>query len=139
MTRGRKPDLPILHVLRGTAPAGAAAAPPAAPGDVPSPPAWLDARAAALWGRLCPLLAVGGELREGNLAALALLCALHARLVRAFEADVLPGAAHIAQFRGLAADLGLTGAVQTPSVAPKPRNRFETNGRPVAGNPKGTP
>ena len=121
-------------MLRGTAPAGAAAAPPAVPGDVPSPPPWLDARAAALWGRLCPLLAAGGVLREGNLAALALLCALHARLVRAFEADVLPGAAHIAQFRGLAADLGLTGAVRTPSAAPKPRNRFEINGHRPKGD-----
>lgn len=132
MTRGRKPDLPIVHVIRGTAPAGAAVAAAVGPSGVPEPPPWLDARAAALWGRLCPLLAAEGALREGNLAALALLCGLHARLVRAFEADVLPGAAHIAQFRGLAADLGLTGAVRTPSAAPAPRNRFAVHHRPVA-------
>lgn len=124
MTRGRKSDLPIVRALRGTAPLTALAPLVAAAGDVPDPPIWLDFRGAAEWRVLAPLLQASQRPPAEWASRLSVLCGVYSWIRRALEAEVAPKAALVAQFRGLASDLGLGHATRLPDTAPR-ENRFE--------------
>ena len=116
-----------LKLLRGTLQPCRDVA-PATPGlpvlDVaPIPPAWMtDLTALAEFRRLAAVLMANSLLTSGNVALLAHLAMLHARITAAWLAGETPTAALLGVYRKLSGDLGLTSMpVQAPASKP---NRF---------------
>jgi hypothetical protein len=115
-----------LKLLKGTlqpcrdSPAGVAL--PALDG-VPIPPVWMtDLTAIAEFRRLASVLMANRLLTAGNVALLAHLAMLHARITASWMADETPTAALLTVYRRLSGDLGLTSMpVQAPASKP---NRF---------------
>lgn len=100
---------------------------------VPAPPDWLpNAHAVKEWRRLAPILVANKLLTEAGLGPLAMLCALHGRLVQYWTEGEAPLASLVAAHRSLVNDFGLTpvaaGRVR-PAASAAPTNRFLTNGR----------
>jgi len=110
--RGRKPIHPHLHVIRGTGRTDRVAA--VATGtpvlDMPACPDWItSARGRAEFNTLARLLCVNKALAQEVLGPLAVTAALAGQIQDAFAAGLTPQGALIAQYRGLLADLGLSG------------------------------
>ena len=107
--------------------------------DVPGAPDWLpNAHAKKEWERLAPILVANKLLTEGGISALGVLCALHGKVVQLFAAGEAPTGHMVAQYRNLINDFGLTPVAQGKVKAisggdEKPKNKFSTNGRKVAG------
>jgi phage terminase small subunit len=99
--------------------------------EPPPAPDWLpNAHAVKEWDRLTRILASNRLLTEAALSALAMLCALHGRIVQEFAAGHTPTANMIGQYRALVNDFGLPPAAQSKIRAPasadgKPGNKFE--------------
>lgn len=80
---------------------------------VPTAPDWLpNAHAVREWDRLAPILMANKLLTEGATSVLAVLCALHGKLVQMWAAGEAPTGHMIAQYRNLANDFGLTPIAQ---------------------------
>ena len=98
----------------------------------PPTPDWLGVQAVKEWDRLAPMLVANGLLTEGGLSALAMLCALHGKLVQEWQAGITPRAALLREHRNLGNDFGLSpvaqGKVRMGEAKPA-GNRFTTNGR----------
>jgi len=99
----------------------------------PASPDWLpNAYAVTEWNRLVPILLSNKLLAEGDLAALAHMCALHGKLVQLWTAGETPAASLIATLRGMQSDFGLSphSRAKVPPTADNPSgNRFSNNGR----------
>ena len=77
----------------------------------PAAPDWLpNAHAVQEWDRLARILAANKLLTESGLSALAMLCAVHGKLVQVWTAGETPKASLLAQHRGFTSDFGLTPA-----------------------------
>jgi hypothetical protein len=99
----------------------------------PDPPNWLpNAHAVNEWRRLAPILAANRVLTEPALSPLAVLCALHGRIVQLWAAGASPNGYLLAQYRHLQNDFGLSpvssGKVH-PGTGPS-GNPFDRNGKP---------
>jgi hypothetical protein len=109
MPRPRKPT--HLKLLTGTYQKcrdPASVEHPLVPGP-PDPPHWLpNAHAIKEWNRLAPILHACGLLTEAGTSALAMLCALHGKIVQLFAAGETPRSSLIAQYRYMLGDWGLT-------------------------------
>lgn len=103
---------------------------------VPSAPDWLpNVHAVKEWDRLAPILAANGLLTKAGLSALAMLCALHGKVVQLFAAGEAPTGHMIAQYRNLINDFGLTPVAQgkvKPLGEKEKGNRFANNGKRTA-------
>jgi len=92
--------------------------------DAATPPAWMqDVVAVAEFRRLAGVLAANKLLTAGNVALLAHLAMLHARLTAAWSTGETPTAALMTVYRRLSGDLGLT-ALSLPAPAASKPNRF---------------
>lgn len=101
---------------------------------VPSAPDWLpNAHAVKEWERLAPILHANRLLTEAGTSALAMLCALHGKIVQLYAAGEAPLAAMMAQYRGLINDFGLTpvaqGKVRPAGEKEAAGNKFARNGK----------
>ncbi len=126
--RHRKPT--NLKLLQGTARpdrnAGDDVTLPLADG-IPAAPDWLpNAHAVKEWNRLAPILHANRLLTDASLSTLAMLCATHGMLVRAFAEGIMPHASMLAQFRMLSNDLCIppSCAGKVPPQTPARGNRF---------------
>lgn len=112
MARGRLPLPDAVKEMRGTLRAdrrsGGARIPTLK--LVPPVPAWVsrDAIARAAWQRYARQLVAVGVLAELHLEAPAILCMLTAALRRQYAQGQVPKGAMLAQWRGLAAEFGLS-------------------------------
>lgn len=101
--------------------------------SVPSAPDWLpNAHAIKEWNRLAPILTANRLLTEAGVSTLAMLCALHGKIVQLYAAGESPTGHMMAQLRGLANDFGLTPVAQgkvKPSGEKEKGNRFANNGK----------
>ena len=135
------PKKPVaLKVVAGTSRADRDA-PPEAPAvelplvsDVPEAPDWLpNKHAEAEWNRLTRILHSNRLLTEASLSPLAMLCALHGKLVQLWMAGETPTGHMLAQYRALVGEFGLTpvaqGKVKGSVPAEQTGNRFNTNGK----------
>lgn len=99
----------------------------------PDPPAWLvNPYAQAEWRRLCPILVANKLLTESSLQSLGVLCAVYGKIVQLYAAGESPIASQLAQYRGLAAEFGLTPLSQAkmkPAAPSEKKNRFSGYGR----------
>src|SRR4051812_10310773 len=76
---------------------------------IPSPPEWLpNHHAVTEWRRLAPILHANRLLSTAALSTLAMLCALHGKIVQLLCAGETPTSAMVSQYRGLSNDFGLT-------------------------------
>lgn len=135
---GKKPR--VLKVVAGTdrpdrAPSEAVELPLA--DQIPAPPDWLpNAHAVKEFERLAPILHGVGLLTDAGLSALAMLCALHGKLVQLWAAGESPTGHMLAQYRALVNDFGLTpvaqGKVRGNGEGTKPGNKFSALKRPAA-------
>lgn len=102
---------------------------------VPAAPDWLpNGHAVKEWERLAPILHANRLLTEAGTSALAMLCALHGKIVQLYAAGEAPLASMMAQYRGLINDFGLTPVAQgkvRPSGATEEAagNKFARNGK----------
>jgi phage terminase small subunit len=101
--------------------------------EIPEPPAWLtDPYAVLEWMRLAPILIRLKFLTEGNLGALAELCACHGDLVAERLAGRIPTASSVGQYRALLVEFGLTpmsqGKLRIPGAEGDSGNKFQRNG-----------
>lgn len=104
--------------------------------EVPDAPDWLpNAHATKEWNRLAPILHGVGLLTDAGLSALAMLCALHGKLVQLWAAGESPTGHMLAQYRALVNDFGLTpvaqGKVRGNGDTSKPGNRFAERKQPA--------
>lgn len=132
MPRPKKP--PALKLLHGTRQKDATPAVELPLVDsLPSAPEWLPNPAAvAEFDRLARILHANRLLTEGSLSALAMLAALHGKLVQSWSGGVMPSGHLLAQYRNLAADFGLTPVAQArlrPMPGKPTGNKFDGNGR----------
>lgn len=101
--------------------------------SVPLAPDWLpNAHAVREWERLAPILHANKLLTEAGLSTLAMLCALHGKVVQLYAAGESPTGHMLAQLRGLSNDFGLTPVAQgkvRPSAEKDTGNRFARNGK----------
>jgi phage terminase small subunit len=127
-----------LKAISGTRQPSREAPPPAVElpvvKDVPEAPDWLpNAHAVKEWDRLAPILTNNGLLTEGGLSALAMLCALHGKIVQLYSAGEAPTASMVSTLQSMINDFGLTPVAQgkvKPNGVEKPKgNKFATNGR----------
>ena len=99
----------------------------------PDAPNWLpNAHAVKEWHRLVVILTNARLLTLGGLSALAVLCALHGKLVQLWAAGDSPNASMLAAYRNLINDFGLTPVAQgrvTATSARHTSNPFTTNGK----------
>lgn len=124
----------LSGTLRPCRDGGPEAPPLPAVGALPPAPDWLpNAHAANEYERLGRVLLAHGLLHEGAVGTLALLAAVHGKLVQEMQAGLPITSALVAQYRGLARDLGLLQMVRDPSAAPRPPNRFAHHGRRPGG------
>lgn len=132
-----------LKVLGGTLrrerDGGPESPPLPAVGALPEAPDWLpNAHAVREYERLGAVLLAHGLLTEASAGALLMLAAVHGRVVQSLAAGTPLQASLIAQYRGLARDLGLLQMVRDPQAS-RPPNRFAQYGRrPESTHPKGT-
>ena len=102
-------------------------------GEIPPPPDWLPNNAALdEWNRLAPILHANKLLTEAGLSALAMLCALHGKIVQLYAAGEAPTASMSGTLRNMQNDFGLTPVAQgkvSPTGEAKPGNSFANNGR----------
>ena len=100
--------------------------------DMPVAPDWLpNAHAVKEWNRLVPLLMANKLLTEAGLSALAMLCALHGKLVQLYAAGECPTGHLSAQYRNMMNDFGLTPISQSKVKAfsgTEKTNAFSRNG-----------
>ncbi len=101
--------------------------------DVPPAPEWLpNKHAEAEWVRLTRILHSNRLLTEACLSPLAMLCALHGKLVQLWSAGETPTGHMLAQYRALVGEFGLTPVAQgkVKSAAPDGQagNKFKSNG-----------
>lgn len=102
--------------------------------NVPAPPRWLtNADGIREWRRLAPLLVTFGLLHAGNVTAFGHCCALHGLLVQAWAAGRTPKAALVAQWRGLANQLGLLDLPTAPTSANRYSRFTEPPPPPIRG------
>ncbi len=129
---------PWLKVLAGTSRADRDAQPetPAVEMplvlDVPEAPDWLpNKHAEAAWNRLTRILHSNRLLTEASLSPLAMLCALHRKLVQLWMAGETPTGHMVAQYRALVGEFGLTriaqGKVKGSTPVERTGNKFKTN------------
>src|SRR5690606_4309529 len=77
--------------------------------EIPPAPEWLpNKHAEAEWDRLAAILHANGLLTEAGLGPLAMLCALHGKLVQLWMAGETPTGHMMAQYRALVGEFGLT-------------------------------
>lgn len=101
---------------------------------VPDAPDWLpNPHAVKEWNRLAPILHANRLLTEAGTSALAMLCALHGKIVQLYAAGEAPLASMMAQYRGLINDFGLTpvaqGKVRPAGEERAAGNKFARNGK----------
>lgn len=106
-------------------------------GDI-QPPDWLEVHAMKEWKRIVPILQRKRVLSEADLSALAMMCMLHGKIVKASIGGVEVHAADTAQLRLYLSEFGLTPAARTRVAAQsgngeetKPDNPFSRNRRPT--------
>jgi phage terminase small subunit len=101
--------------------------------EAPPPPDWLpNAHAMREWNRLAPILAVNKLLTESSMQSLGVLCACYGKIVQLYAAGESPNASQLAQYRGMAAEFGLTPLSQSrlkPNAEPEKENRFSKHGK----------
>ncbi|RSE84350.1 hypothetical protein [Achromobacter denitrificans] len=102
--------------------------------DVPEAPDWLpNKHAEAEWHRLTRILHSNRLLTEASLSPLAMLCALHGKLVQLWMAGETPTGHMLAQYRALVGEFGLTpvaqGKVKGSAPVAQTGNKFKTNGK----------
>ena len=101
--------------------------------EIPEAPEWLpNKHAEAEWNRLAGILHANGLLTEAGLGPLAMLCALHGKLVQLWSAGETPTGHMMAQYRALVGEFGLTPVAQgkvKPSEQKAQGNKFAGNGR----------
>lgn len=110
--RGRKPKHPHLKLIAGTArPDRVTAIATGTPvEDIPTAPDWItSARGRAEFEVLARVLHGNKALAQEVLGPLAVTAALAGKIQDTFAAGETPQGAMIAQYRGMLADLGLTG------------------------------
>lgn len=101
---------------------------------VPDAPDWLpNPHAVKEWNRLAPILHANHLLTEAGTSALAMLCALHGKIVQLYAAGEAPVASMMAQYRGLINDFGLTPVAQSKV---RPAGEKEAAGNKFARNGK---
>lgn len=127
-----------LKAISGTSQPCRAAPPPSVElpvvTDVPPAPDWLpNAHAVKEWNRLAPILAANKLLTEGGLSALAMLCALHGKIVQLYAAGEAPTASMVSTMQSMINDFGLTpvaqGKVKPNGGEEQKGNKFSGNGR----------
>jgi hypothetical protein len=99
--------------------------------EVPPAPDWLpNVHAVREWNRLVPLLIANRVLTEPAISALAMLCALHGKIIQLWMAGQSPTGFLLSQYRALLGDFGLTPATQgkVHSGASPSGNPFRRNG-----------
>lgn len=95
------------------------------------------------WRRLVPILTANRLLTEAGTSALAMLCAVHGKIVQVYAAGESPSGHLLAQCRGLSNGFGLTpvaqGNVKAAAGGAEVANPFARNARrgPVGGDTKG--
>src|SRR5690606_10947963 len=101
--------------------------------EIPSAPEWLpNKHAEAEWNRLAQILHNNRLLTEAGLGPLAMLCALHGKLVQLWMAGETPTGHMLAQYRALVGEFGLTPVAQgkvKPAEREPSGNKFSGNGR----------
>jgi len=102
--------------------------------DLPSAPDWMpNAHAVAEFDRLARVLYANKLLTQGGVSALAMLAALHGKLVQLWSAGESPTGHMLAQYRNLVNDFGLTpvaqGKVRQVGGKAPEGNKFADNGR----------
>jgi hypothetical protein len=101
--------------------------------EAPPAPDWMpNVHAVNEWNRLARVLAANHLLTEGGLSALAVLCALHGKIVQLYAAGESPTGHMVAQYRALVNDFGLTPVAQgkvRPSGDKTAENRFAKFGQ----------
>lgn len=102
--------------------------------EVPEAPDWLpNSHATKEWNRLAPILTANGLLTEGGLSALAMLCALHGKIVQLYSAGEAPTASMVSTLQSMINDFGLTpvaqGKVKPNGSEEKKGNKFAANGK----------
>jgi phage terminase small subunit len=103
---------------------------PAASGECPAPPKWLPkGDAVSKWRELAPLMVERRSFDAGSGTALAMACALHAKIVQQVKAGDIPTAAMVTQVERLLRGCGLVGNGDIAAPATPPENRFARNGR----------
>ncbi|MFO1306612.1 MAG: hypothetical protein U1F54_23050 [Burkholderiales bacterium] len=132
MNPGRPPKSRRLKVLQGTLRPDRdreEVLPLPASEVLPEAPEWLpNAHAVREYERLGGVMVANELLTEGNVGLLAVLCAVHGKLVQLFMVGQ-PTAALVSRYQSIAAELGLTGMARLPKRDAPPENRFATNGR----------
>lgn len=101
---------------------------------VPTAPDWLpNVHAVKEWNRLAPILVAQKLLTEAGESPLAVLCALHGKIVQLYAAGESPTGHVVAQYRNLINDFGLTpvaqGKVKHSGGQEKQSNKFAANGK----------
>lgn len=137
MANPRKPA--SLKVVAGTDRPDRAGPPPVdlpLVSEIPESPDWLpNQHAVAEWNRLAPILHANKLLTEAGLSALAMLCALHGKIVQLYSAGEAPTASMSGTLRNMHNDFGLTPVAQgkvKPAEGSAPGNAFSGNGKKVA-------
>ncbi|MET3132874.1 phage terminase small subunit [Oxalobacteraceae bacterium GrIS 1.11] len=101
--------------------------------EVPDAPDWLpNAHAVKEWNRLARILTANKLLTEGGLSALAMLCALHGKIVQLYAAGEAPTASMASTLQSMINDFGLTPVAQgkvKPVGEETKGNKFANNGK----------
>ncbi|MFW8567056.1 hypothetical protein [Orrella sp. 11846] len=101
--------------------------------EIPESPSWMPNRFASdEWDRLARILHANGLLTEAGLGPLAMLCALHGKIVQLWMAGETPTGHLLAQYRALVGEFGLTPVAQgkvRPAERSPTGNAFANNGR----------
>lgn len=100
----------------------------------PDAPDWLpNAHAVTEWNRLAPMLTANKLLTEAGRSPLAVLCALHGKIVQLFAAGECPTGHMLSQYRNLVNDFGLTpvaqGKVKPVGAREEVKNPFLANAK----------
>lgn len=111
--------------IRSTNRSGTASATPtAAPSVAPPRPRWLEGRAAQIWRKLAPELALAGTLTPKDTHSFAAWCMLAARIEKGeFTAAVL------SQFRLMSNDFGLSPSGKGRELGPVPPKQSSPTSR----------
>jgi phage terminase small subunit len=101
--------------------------------EVPAAPNWLpNAHAVNEWNRLAKILTANKLLTEGGLSALAMLCAMHGKIVQLYAAGEAPTASMAGTLQSMINDFGLTPVAQgkvRPVGEKEKGNKFANNGK----------
>lgn len=103
----------------------------------PLPPDWLpNIHAQKEWERLTTILLANRLLTEVALGPLAMLCAVHGKIVQLYAAGEAPTGHMLAQYRALVNDFGMTPVAQgkvRPLGEERKANPFARNGAKAKG------